>query len=48
MLNALRTAIYQNPWVAALPYGHGVIFVVSICFNLLADGLRMDALDVTR
>ena len=32
MLNTLRTAIYVNPWVAALP---GVmIFIVSICFNL--------------
>src|SRR6185436_3954253 len=35
MLNTLRTAIYVNPWVAALP---GVmIFAVSICFNLLSD-----------
>ncbi|NWG23652.1 MAG: ABC transporter permease [Pseudorhodoplanes sp.] len=43
MLNTLRTAIYINPWVAALP---GVmIFVVSICFNLLSDGLR-SAMDV--
>ena len=43
MLNTLRTAIYVNPWVAALP---GVmIFAVSICFNLMSDGLRaaMDA-----
>ena len=38
MLNTLRTAIYVNPWVAALP---GVmIFAVSICFNLLSDGMR--------
>jgi peptide/nickel transport system permease protein len=38
MLNTLRTAIYAQPWVAALP---GVmIFVVSISFNLLSDGLR--------
>ena len=38
MLNTLRTAIYVQPWVAALP---GVmIFMVSISFNLLADGLR--------
>ena len=38
MLNTLRTAIYNNPAVAALP---GVmIFVTSICFNLFSDGLR--------
>lgn len=43
MLNTLRTAIYVNPAVAALP---GVmIFIVSICFNLLSDGLR-SAMDV--
>jgi peptide/nickel transport system permease protein len=43
MLNTLRTAIYINPWVAALP---GVmIFSVSICFNLLSDGMR-SAMDV--
>jgi peptide/nickel transport system permease protein len=43
MLNTLRTAIYINPAVAALP---GVmIFIVSIAFNLLSDGLR-SALDV--
>ncbi len=43
MLNTLRTAIYVNPWVAALP---GVmIFMVSICFNLLSDGLR-SAMDI--
>jgi peptide/nickel transport system permease protein len=43
MLNTLRTAIYLNPWVAALP---GVmIFTVSICFNLLSDGMR-SAMDV--
>jgi peptide/nickel transport system permease protein len=43
MLNTLRTAIYVNPWVAALP---GVmIFAVSICFNLLSDGLR-SAMDI--
>ena len=33
MLNTLRTAIYVNPWVAALP--GAMIFTVSICFNLL-------------
>lgn len=38
MLNTLRTAIYTQPWVAALP---GVmIFVTSMSFNLLSDGLR--------
>jgi len=43
MLNTLRTAIYVNPYVAALP---GVmIFAVSICFNLLSDGLR-SAMDI--
>jgi peptide/nickel transport system permease protein len=43
MLNTLRTAIYLNPWVAALP--GAMIFMVSICFNLLSDGLR-SAMDV--
>jgi peptide/nickel transport system permease protein len=43
MLNALRQAIYIDPSLAALP---GVlIFVTSICFNLLSDGLRT-AMDV--
>jgi peptide/nickel transport system permease protein len=43
MLNTLRTAIYLNPWVAALP---GVlIFTTSICFNFFSDGLR-SAMDV--
>lgn len=38
MLNELRQAIYVNPYVAALP---GVmIFVTSLAFNLLSDGLR--------
>lgn len=38
MLNTLRTAIYTQPWVAALP---GVmIFITSMSFNLLSDGLR--------
>lgn len=45
MLNTLRTAIYINPWVAALP--GAMIFVVSICFNLMSDGLR-SAMDVRR
>ena len=43
MLNTLRTAIYSNPWVAALP--GAMIFIVSICFNLLSDGMR-SAMDV--
>jgi peptide/nickel transport system permease protein len=43
MLNTLRTALYINPWVAALP--GAMIFVVSICFNLLSDGMR-SAMDV--
>ena len=43
MLNTLRTAIYVQPWVAALP---GVmIFITSIAFNLLSDSLR-SAMDV--
>jgi peptide/nickel transport system permease protein len=38
MLNTLRTALYVQPWIAALP---GVmIFFTSIAFNLLSDGLR--------
>ncbi len=38
MLNTLRTAIYAQPWVAALP--GLMIFITSIAFNLLSDGLR--------
>ena len=38
MLNTLRTAIYSQPWVAALP--GAMIFLTSISFNLLADGIR--------
>ena len=38
MLNTLRTAIYSQPLIAALP---GVmIFMTSISFNLFSDGLR--------
>ncbi|MEP1766283.1 MAG: ABC transporter permease [Sulfitobacter sp.] len=38
MLNTLRSAIYVNPWLSALP---GVmIFITSLCLNLLSDGLR--------
>jgi peptide/nickel transport system permease protein len=43
MLNSLRGSIYVQPWVAALP---GLfIFITSIAFNMLADGIR-DAFDV--
>jgi peptide/nickel transport system permease protein len=43
MLNTLRQAIYVNPLLAALP---GVmIFITSICFNLMSDGLRA-AMDI--
>ena len=43
MLSTLRTALYVNPLVAVLP---GVmIFLVSLSFNLLSDGLRA-AMDV--
>jgi peptide/nickel transport system permease protein len=43
MLNTLRNAIYAQPWLAALP---GVmIFLTSISFNMLSDGLR-SAMDV--
>ena len=43
MLNTLRQAIYVNPVLAALP---GVmIFITSICFHLMSDGLRA-AMDV--
>ena len=38
MLNTLRTAIYTQPWVAALP--GAAIFITSISFNLLSDGIR--------
>ena len=38
MLNTLRSAIYINPWIAALP--GAMIFVTSIAFNVLADGVR--------
>ena len=45
MLNTLRSAIYINPWLAALP---GVlIFITSIAFNLLADCVR-SAMDIRR
>ena len=43
MLNTLRTAIYVQPWVAALP--GMMIFATSISFNLLSDSLR-SAMDI--
>lgn len=43
MLNTLRTAIYSQPLIAALP--GMMIFAVSICFNMLSDGLR-SAMDI--
>jgi peptide/nickel transport system permease protein len=38
MLNTLRTAMYSQPLISALP---GVmIFITSVSFNLVSDGLR--------
>ncbi|RKT58606.1 peptide/nickel transport system permease protein [Azonexus fungiphilus] len=45
MLNTLRSAIYVNPWIAALP--GALIFITSIAFNLLADSVR-SAMDIRR
>lgn len=43
MLNTLRTALYTQPLLCALP---GVmIFITSIAFNLMTDGLR-SAMDI--
>jgi peptide/nickel transport system permease protein len=43
MLSTLRQSIYVNPWICAIP---GVaIFMTSICFNLVSDGIRA-AMDV--
>lgn len=43
MLSTLRQSIYIQPWVCAVP---GVaIFLTSMCFNLVSDGLR-SAMDV--
>jgi peptide/nickel transport system permease protein len=43
MLNNLRQALWVDPIICALP---GVmIFITSMCFNLLSDGLRQ-AMDV--
>jgi peptide/nickel transport system permease protein len=43
MLNTLRTAIYTQPLLCALP--GLMIFLTSISFNLLTDGLR-SAMDI--
>jgi peptide/nickel transport system permease protein len=43
MLSTLRQSIYVNPVICALP--GAAIFVTSICFNLVSDGLRA-AMDV--
>jgi peptide/nickel transport system permease protein len=43
MLSTLRQSIYVVPLVCALP--GAAIFVTSICFNLVSDGLRA-AMDV--
>lgn len=45
MLNTLRSAIFKEPLIAALP--GAMIFVTSIGFNLLADGVRA-AMDIKR
>jgi len=43
MLNSLRQALWVDPVICAMP---GVmIFITSMCFNLLSDGLRQ-AMDV--
>jgi len=43
MLSTLRQSIYVNPIICALP--GAAIFVTSICFNLVSDGIRA-AMDV--
>jgi peptide/nickel transport system permease protein len=43
MLNNLRQALWVNPVIAALP--GAMIFITSMCFNLISDGLRQ-AMDV--
>ncbi len=43
MLSTLRQSIYINPILCALP--GAAIFVTSICFNLVSDGIRA-AMDV--
>ena len=43
MLSTLRQSIYVNPLICAVP---GIaIFITSICFNLVSDGIRA-AMDV--
>ena len=43
MLNTLRQSIYIQPWISVLP--GLMIFITSLCFNLLSDGLR-SAMDI--
>ncbi len=43
MLSTLRQSLYVNPIICALP--GAAIFVTSICFNLVSDGIR-GAMDV--
>ena len=43
MLATLRTTIWVNPYVAVLP--GLMIFITSMCFNLLSDGMR-NAMDM--
>lgn len=43
MLSTLRQSIYVNPLICAVP--GAAIFVTSICFNLVSDGIRA-AMDV--
>jgi peptide/nickel transport system permease protein len=43
MLSTLRQSIYVVPFVCAMP--GAVIFITSISFNLVSDGLRA-AMDV--
>ncbi|TGG92079.1 ABC transporter permease [Natronospirillum operosum] len=45
MLNTLRQSLYVQPWVSVLP--GAMIFLTSLCFNLLSDGLR-SAMDIKR
>ena len=45
MLNTLRSAIYNKPFIAALP--GAFIFLTSIAFNLMADGVR-SAMDIKK
>jgi peptide/nickel transport system permease protein len=43
MLNTLRESIYLAPLISVLP--GFMIFITSMCFNLISDGLR-SAMDV--